>query len=446
MSEPMSCCREGGYCDRCDLLVDLPGLRVVVVERDARDRLVVTVESPPGPMGCPSCGVVAVGHGRDAVELVDAPAFGRPVRIVWRKRRWLCPDPGCPVGSFVEQDERVAAPRSRLTARACWWAIGQIGREHASVNGLRRQLGCGWRTVWETIKPLLQEAAADPSRFEGVTRLGVDEHIWHHVSTKPISDGGRGPKELTGIVDLSLHPDAKGELVVRARLLDLVPGRSGDTYKTWLKGRGEAFRKRVEVATLDPFHGYKNAIDDQLQDARSVLDAFHVVKLATKVVDDVRRRVQQEIHGHRGRKNDPLYRVRNILRAGAENLTDRQRARLAQAWEADERHLEVEVAWRCAQQVRDAYHQGSHAAGRAIAEQVLDSFTTCPIPEVKRLGKTLTQWRNEFLGYFDTGGANNGGSEAVNGLIELHRRIARGFRNRDNYRLRMLLIAGGLNL
>ena len=183
-----------------------------------------------------------------------------------------------------------------------------------------------------------------------------------------------------------------------------------------------------------------------VQDARSVLDAFHVVKLATKVVDDVRRRVQQEIHGHRGRKNDPLYRVRNILRAGAENLTDRQRARLAQAWEADERHLEVEVAWRCAQQVRDAYHQGSHAAGRAIAEQVLDSFTTCPIPEVKRLGKTLTQWRNEFLGYFDTGGANNGGSEAVNGLIELHRRIARGFRNRDNYRLRMLLIAGGLNL
>lgn len=36
--------------------------------------------------------------------------------------------------------------------------------------------------------------------------------------------------------------------------------------------------------------------------------------------------------------------------------------------------------------------------------------------------------------------------EAVNGMLELHRRIARGFRNRDNYRLRMLLIGGGLNL
>jgi transposase len=49
-------------------------------------------------------------------------------------------------------------------------------------------------------------------------------------------------------------------------------------------------------------------------------------------------------------------------------------------------------------------------------------------------------------GLFDTDGASNGGTEAVNGLIELHRRIARGFRNPENYRLRMLLIGGGLPL
>ena len=66
-------------------------------------------------------------------------------------------------------------------------------------------------------------------------------------------------------------------------------------------------------------------------------------------------------------------------------------------------------------------------------------------PEMKRLGKTLKQWREAFLAYFDTGRANNGGTEAINGLIELHRRVARGFRNREHYRLRMLLIGGGLN-
>jgi transposase len=127
-------------------------------------------------------------------------------------------------------------------------------------------------------------------------------------------------------------------------------------------------------------------------------------------------------------------------------LTDRQHARLESAFVADERHVEVEVAWRCAQQVRSVYHQTSHAAGRRIAEQVLADFHSCPIPEIARLGRTLNQWRDAFLGYFTTGGANNGGTEAVNGLIELARRVARGFRDPDNYRLRMLLIGGGLRL
>jgi len=128
------------------------------------------------------------------------------------------------------------------------------------------------------------------------------------------------------------------------------------------------------------------------------------------------------------------------------HVVDRQNARLDAAWAADERHLEVEVAWRCAQQVRSAYHQDTHAAGRAVAQKILDTFTSCPIPEVARLGKTLTTWRSEFLGYYDTDGASNGGTEAINGLIEPHRRIARGFRNRDNYRLRRMLLIGGLTL
>ena len=147
MDEPTFCCRAaGGYCDRCDLLVDLPGLHVIGVEHDTAGRVVVTVESAPGPVGCPACGVVVIGHGRDVVTLVDAPCFGRPVRVRWRKRRWRCLEPSCSRTVFVEQDDRVAAPRGKLTTRACWWAIAQIRREHASVNGIRRQLGTGWRT------------------------------------------------------------------------------------------------------------------------------------------------------------------------------------------------------------------------------------------------------------------------------------------------------------
>lgn len=443
MPEPTSCCRAlGGYCERCDLLVGLDGLRVIGVEREAGGGLKVSVESAPAPAGCPTCGVLARGHGRVAVTLVDAPSAGRAVRVVWRKRRWLCLEALCPRGSFIEQDTQVARPRCRLTVRACRWAISQLRREHASIAGLARQLGTTWNTVWTSIVPLLAAAADDQSRFEGVTTLGVDEHVWHHVSTKPAEAGGRGPKELTGMVDLTR--DAHGR--VRARLLDLVPGRSGKVYADWLAQRGQAFRDGVQVATLDPFHGYKNAIDDQLADATAVLDAFHVVKLGTDAVDRCRRRIQQDTLGHRGRRDDPLYRIRNVLRCGAERLTERQWTRLEKAITADERHEAVFVAWQCAQQLRAAYRHRDPLQGRKLAEHALATLHTCPIPEIARLGRTLRQWRQAFLAYFDTARSNNGGTEAINGLIELHRRIARGFRNRENYRLRMLLIGGGLPL
>jgi len=211
---------------------------------------------------------------------------------------------------------------------------------------LARQLGVAWKTVWGSIQPILNTLAADEGRFAGVTTLGVDDHLWHHVDTRK-----RGPKELTGMVDLTRDKDGR----VHARLLDLVPGRSGTVYKTWLDARGKTFKAGVEVATLDPFRGYKNAIDDKLADATAVLDAFHVVALAGRAVDEVRRRIQQEIHSHRGRAGDPLYGIRNILRCAAERLTDKQHARLTAAIDADERHDQVHVAWQCAQKVRAAY-------------------------------------------------------------------------------------------
>jgi transposase len=104
----------------------------------------------------------------------------------------------------------------------------------------------------------------------------------------------------------------------------------------------------------------------------------------------------------------------------------------------------VTIAWRCYQRLRAAYAAKNLHAGRRIALHVLDTFHTCPIPEIARLGRTLRAWRAQFLAYFTTARANNGGTEAINGIIELHRRIARGFRNPANYRLRMILAAGAL--
>ncbi len=98
-------------------------------------------------------------------------------------------------------------------------------------------------------------------------------------------------------------------------------------------------------------------------------------------------------------------------------------------------------AWHCYQQLRSAYTAHDPAQGRRIAEAVISSFPTCPVPEIARLGRTLRSWKPQLLAYFTTKGVSNGGTEAVNLLIEKTRRLAHGFRNFTNYRLRILLVA-----
>ena len=105
----------------------------------------------------------------------------------------------------------------------------------------------------------------------------------------------------------------------------------------------------------------------------------------------------------------------------------------------------VEVAYHCAQRVREVFHQATPAEGRRLATRLIERLPRCPIPEIARLGRRLRKWKDAFLAYYDTAEASNGPTEAINGIIELGRRTARGYRNPTNYQLRMLLIAGGLD-
>ena len=120
-----------------------------------------------------------------------------------------------------------------------------------------------------------------------------------------------------------------------------------------------------------------------------MLDAFHIVKLAVGAPGEVCRRVQQEILGYRGRAGDPLYQIRLLLRASRGKLTKRQQERLCAAFVADGVHISVEVAYHCAQQVREVFHQATPAQGRRLAARLIERLPMCPIPEIARLGRTL---------------------------------------------------------
>src|SRR3954468_1683716 len=102
MAEPTSCCTgPEGYCARVDTLFNLPDVHVLVVAwREQRGRrpagLRLTVETTAAETGCPDCGVIASGRGRRPRRLHDIPAFGSPVELVWRQRRYRCEEPACP--------------------------------------------------------------------------------------------------------------------------------------------------------------------------------------------------------------------------------------------------------------------------------------------------------------------------------------------------------------
>ena len=163
--------------------------------------------------------------------------------------------------------------------------------------------------------------------------------------------------------------------------------------------------------------------------ARRVADPFHVVRVGNRCVDQVRRRVQNETLGHRGRKADPLYRIRKLLLTGSERLDER--GSRSDAARPARRRPPRRTARRLAGQGigprrlprrhtrrrRDVARQGHRRLRRP---------TRCA--EVRSLGNTLASWRTEILAHHDTG-ASNGPTEGLNLCVKKVKRCGHGFRS-----------------
>ena len=160
---------------------------------------------------------------------------------------------------------------------------------------------------------------------------------------------------------------------------------------------------------------------------------------------DAAGRVQQDLHGHRGRTNDPLYRARRTLHTGDDLLTEKQTTRL-EALFAVEDHVEVEATWGIYQRMIGAYRHTDKTQGRQLMRAVIDDLShdvPTALTELRRLGRTLKQRAADVLAYFDRPGTSNGPTEAINGRLEHLRGSALGFRNLANYIARSLLETGG---
>jgi hypothetical protein len=99
------------------------------------------------------------------------------------------------------------------------WAFDALAHDDTTVSALARHLGVDWHTLWAAVQVAATARLDDPDRLAGVTALGVDEHVWRPSRHGP-------DRAVTSMVDLTR--DQHGRL--RARLLDVVPGRSGTAY------------------------------------------------------------------------------------------------------------------------------------------------------------------------------------------------------------------------
>lgn len=405
-------------------LVGMPGFRVgAQVEVEGEWHL--AVETTADRAACGDCGVRAVGHGRRRVRVRDLPVAGRPVVLCWSKRIWRCPDPDCETVTWSETSPAVEASgllTVRAAAQICWL----VGAEGVSVAGAARRFGISWAAAMAAVRRHGQPLVDDPARLAATTALGVDETTFLHANP------ARRTEYVTGIVDLD-----------RGLLLDVVAGRSAAVLAGWLAAQPEWWRDQITVAALDAFRGYANALAAGLSDATLVIDHFHAIGLANRAVDAVRRRVQNDTLGHRGRAGDPLYRIRRLLLVAGSRLTQVGFDRLLAGLTAGDPAGELAAAWLAKEYLRDLYRAPTPIAARVALTRFYSYVAEHDhIAELVTLATTISTWEKEILAYHHTAHASNGPTEAVNLLIEKTRRIGHGFRNFDNYRLRLLLACG----
>jgi transposase len=408
-----------------EALLGLPGFRVLDVHESAAE-VVIEIETDACLVGCPECGVVARAHERMVVEYRDLAAFGRPARLVWAKRRRRCEEPACALRTWTESSEQFSS-RCLLTNRAGLECCLQVGLNARPVAQMARELGVCWDTVMGAVREHGEPLVDDPDRVGAVDQLGVDE-------TTFLSANRDHPTLFaTGLVDLR-----------RRVVIDVIEGNSATDLGRWLDRQPTHWLGDIRVVATDLAESYRAALDGRLDHAIRVADPFHVVRIANRCLDQVRRRVQNQTLGHRGRKRDPLYRIRKLMLSGTERLEGRGLERMLLGLRLGDPDQEVLGAWLAKESVRDVYLADHPADAALLIDKAIEGCRADQVPEVGSLAKTLARWRTEILAHHITG-ASNGPTEGLNLLIKKVKRAGHGFRSFANYRLRILLHTGGVD-
>ena len=438
------------------LLLSLGGLAVTLVERSAAETLLVEVATADETAAaCPTCGVISTRVKEYVCTRPrDLPQGRTRMELVWRKRRWYCRAPWCGRKSFTESMPAVPAG-ARITTRL---------REHAGdlvVDGLcatvaaaGRMTGVSWPTAMDAVRAAAErvlDEAPDPVEVLGVDEVRRGRPRWRPAEPAQPPTPAREPP-------VTPEPVVPHRETARARtladrwhvgftdvgggqgMLGQVEGRTADDVAYWLAGHSPAWRDRIRYVAIDMCTVFVAAIRRSLPHATIVVDHFHVVKLANDTVAEVRRRIATQLRGRRGRKTDPEYTVRNLLRRNREDLSDTAFAKLWNTLvDLDGPGLTILTTWIAKEELRRLLALAGTGADRSVISHRLYRFYTwcadAAVPELERLARTIQTWWPAIEAFLHTK-ITNAASEGYNRVVKLDARNGYGYRNPENQRLR----------
>ena len=416
-------------CAAATVLLGIRGLLVTAVTETPDGQTLVEVITDPAfeaARCCRQCGKAATRvKERPRTAPRDVFTGDRQVLLDWRKTRWHCDTPGCEQGTFTEWLPAVKR-RARLTSRLRTCLGEAVGDDLTPAAAAARRYGVSDRTAARAFTAYADEQLAGlDERQDPVQAAGVDEFRRGAPADRTDPETGEVTRTrsewLTHLVDL----DGGGTL-------GLAEGRTAAAEKDLLTGHAATLR----YLAMDMSATYRSGAPAGVT---LVADAFHLVKLANRKIDEAFRRLgyrTQHAHEELGLPRPLHY----MLRYDIENLDPDHLAVIIGVLDADADGQQIAAVWIAKEHLRDllalrATRTHVTPAPSAVRDKLASFYIWCAdndsVPEIKTLAKTIDKWQQPVIDAVLTG-YSNAKAEAHNRTAKLVARNARGFANPQN--------------